>query len=198
MGIKIPEGYSNVSLLFTCDGSPKEKVTSFGVLSLDLSTPTAVEIADIVYPLCIASGRPFATTGMLNNWAFLGVSVSQTVDGFPVIGQHLSTVLGTAGGQTPPSNVALLVKKVTGSGGRHNRGRMYVPPCGVASTGLDASGNYLSGGQGAQQLKWTQLYTALIAAELVPQLFHSDDTPPTPVTGFSVESQMATQRRRMR
>jgi len=198
MGIIIPESYSNVSLIFTCEGSIKEKVTSFGIHSADLDQPTPDIVADDVRSAFSGSGRPFNAASMLNEWTFEGVVVTQTIDGLPVIGALLDPIHGTAAADPPPSNVALLIKKQTALGGRKNRGRMYVPPAGVSQSALDASGNFKSGEQAGQQTKYDGAFGALETGDYVMFLFHSDSTAPTPITGFSVESQVATQRRRMR
>lgn len=198
MGIIIPEGYSNCSFIFTCLGSVKEKVTSLGVISLDLVQPTAADIADQMQAIWSASGRPFAAASMTNDYTFKGCSVTQTVDGFPVVGTELVDVVGTVNSDSPPSNTAVIVKKVTAAGGRKNRGRMFVPPAGLGEASIDSSGFYGSGTQAAFQALYTTAIVAMVAADLAPFLFHSDATDPTPITALSVESQVATQRRRMR
>jgi hypothetical protein len=99
-------------------------------------------------------------------------------------------------------NTAVLVKKVTGLGGRHQRGRMYVPGYraeSVFSYGVIDSTNLL-GLQGA-----ADDFLAGIDGATGPWiemvLLHTDTAPstaPTTVTQLSVSPRLASQRRRLR
>lgn len=98
-----------------------------------------------------------------------------------------------------PANCALLVKKVTAAGGRKNRGRWYFPWC-LADSEVDELGfidvtvrNAIAGlFDDAFDLMATQ------TPPVVPVILHATSVPdPTPLTAFVVETQIATQRRRL-
>jgi hypothetical protein len=135
---------------------------------------------------------------MSTQYTFEGVSVTKTVSGLPVLGQHLVAHPGTATLPPCPSNTSLLIKKQTTLGGRKGRGRMFVPPFGVQEVEVDASGFIGSTILGINQGYWSSFLTDLGSDDLDPYLFHSDATAPSLITGLSIESQVATQRRRMR
>lgn len=117
---------------------------------------------------------------------------------------------GVAGGlpmSTPPSNLALLVKKISASGGRYNRGRNYWP--GFLSEGdLDEVGLVGSAARAAIQTDMTAFLTALAAPAgdasvngTAMYILHDETSPvttPTAVTSYIVDAVAATQRRRMR
>lgn len=105
---------------------------------------------------------------------------------------------GTAGTAPLPNNCAVLVAKISTSGGRRNRGRMYIP-C-PAETAVDGAGVLSTGERGA----WQTAMNAWIEGEFTagwgsPAILHQ--TPPyapTTITNLVVRSKIATQRRRMR
>lgn len=98
-----------------------------------------------------------------------------------------------------PPNISVLVRKNTALGGRSGRGRMYIPGIGEGST---LTGGVLRAGDvGALQADLDAMHAQLIAANLRPLLLHSPDAPiadVTEVTSFTVDTRVATQRRRLR
>lgn len=114
-------------------------------------------------------------------------------------GEAPATSAGTAAGNTCPPQVTALVRKLTAAGGRAGRGRLYFPgvPEGQVS------------GAGILSNAWITNLPAAMAATMalldaggaVPVLLHAAGSPiatPTPITGFTVAAQCATQRRRNR
>jgi hypothetical protein len=97
-------------------------------------------------------------------------------------------------GCTP--NVAILVTKNTGLGGRRGRGRMYIP--GVTEDGVGAVGQLAEATQEAFQDQCNAFLVLMTLAGLPVVLLHSDATTPTAVTSLSVSNRVATQRRRLR
>lgn len=97
-----------------------------------------------------------------------------------------------------PQNCAYLIKKITGVGGRRNRGRMYVP--GVPENVVDAAGNLLAAEIDAIQGMLGTWFTALQAITALgdPVILHNNSSTPTPITSFQCDPRIATQRRRMR
>jgi hypothetical protein len=120
--------------------------------------------------------------------------------------------LATAMGASAPS---VLVRKNTALGGRRGRGRIYLP--GISESNIDPGG-YLNGTYLASvQSNFVSLMTDWLTINCVPTVTHSAnliDNPspppfqipdptwvpigPTVVTSFSVQAQVATQRRRQR
>lgn len=108
-------------------------------------------------------------------------------------------VTGNATGDSDSPNVATLVRKNTGFGGRTGRGRFFLP--GAPSTYLNQDGTFGSTWPVTLQARLDDWYTAQLAAGLVPVLLHSEDSPvttPMPIVGFSADIRVATQRRRLR
>lgn len=198
MGVIIPEGFYQAAYSFTVQGAVKDTVTTLGGSSLDLGSQTAEEIADVLYGIVSTSGNVFAANAMTNKWTFQGVTVTLMTGTGPIVASHIEPYVGTISADNPPSNCCILVKKNTAAGGRKNRGRMYVPAAVMGESSVDAAGFLGTGVQAAYQTQWDAFKSALDADDQVPALLHSDATAPTEITSFSVESQIATQRRRLR
>lgn len=198
MGIVVPEGYSDVTLIVTAAGITREFTTSIGIAPITLDPPTPAEIADNFYDISTAADRPWHPSLMSNQYTFQGVSVRTTVDGLPLIGTHLDPVQGTNSLGPSPCNCALLVKKNTAAGGRKNRGRMYVTPHIIAETHVNAVGVIDDDVVATVQTWFDSWVDDIVGLDYEGVLFHSDSTTPTQLSSLSVESLIATQRRRMR
>ena len=101
---------------------------------------------------------------------------------------------------TLPVNCAVLVKKGTSRGGRRNRGRFYLP--GTTSEGAVSEDGVISSGQViALQGACDAFLGDLVVAGLPMYVLHNDPpvgVTPAPVTSLTVDSVIATQRRRLR
>jgi hypothetical protein len=106
--------------------------------------------------------------------------------------------IGTGGTGVLPSNCSVLVKKLTGVGGRQNQGRNFWPSM-VAEGSVDARGLInaatVTAFQNAFNAVWTDLSTP---ADSDPVILHSSLLTPTLLIGLAVAPLIATQRRRMR
>jgi hypothetical protein len=105
--------------------------------------------------------------------------------------------LGVTQTSTPPA-VAVLVRKATATGGKRGRGRFYLPWC-VATTSIDEGGNVSSAALTNLQTKATAFKTQLAATPSptpMVLLHQVGSSTPSPVTGLSVDSRVASQRRR--
>lgn len=97
-----------------------------------------------------------------------------------------------------PNNCAILVAKISTSGGRRNRGRMYIP-C-PAESQVDGAGVLTTTYRG----QWQTAMDDWIEGEALagwgsPAILHqTGPTAPTTVTNLVVRSKIATQRRRLR
>lgn len=102
---------------------------------------------------------------------------------------------GTTGVGAVP-NTAMLVRKVTGLGGRSNRGRLYLP--GVSTSVITDTGQIGSTALGDYQEVWDTWLTGLDGEGITPVILHSSSSDPTAITSMRVEPVLATQRRRLR
>lgn len=116
----------------------------------------------------------------------------------PITGSKLRNVTGTKSALTVPINSALLLQKTTARGGRMGRGRCFLPPIWTAEGNIDQSGVVTSFDLSGIQTLWDSALTALLASDCPPVLLHSDGSTPDPITSWTVNQTLATQRRRMR
>jgi hypothetical protein len=200
MGIIVPSdtAYWNITFLWTISGQPKTFSTSIGVLDIDLSPRDGATVVDIAHGWQVSGGGPFANTNYPTTWQMIGIDAMQVVDDEPIIFQNRDGATGTSSEDLPPPNVSLLVKKLTASGGRHNRGRFYFGSAILQNDAVSDAGFITTVFVNAYQTMFDTLYSDIVNDDFVPTLFHSDATAPTPITSFFVESQVATQRRRLR
>lgn len=104
-----------------------------------------------------------------------------------------------AGGITNPScpwNTAYLVKKTTGQAGRANRGRLYLP--GVEEEDVDNAGIIETVKLGSIQTALAAFQTAVETNDFTLEILHNSVTTPTSVVALQCQTQVATQRRRLR
>lgn len=121
----------------------------------------------------------------------------------PIVAEStLAPYDGGAGGSVLPQNCALLVRKVTGLGGRKNRGRMYIPSivqeADVSGVGrIDAADVDIF--QGVANTFLLSLAGDGSTPDLTPFILHRDGVSlPTEVVDLQVDPVIATQRRRLR
>ena len=103
------------------------------------------------------------------------------------------------GTQTDTPQICVLVRKNTALGGRAGRGRLYLP--GPSAQAIDPGGVLVGSFITNLQAAFDTFFDELEATNLPPYLLHGAGSPistPTPITGFSVQSVIATQRRRVR
>lgn len=194
MPVVIPAGFGEVTFVFT--GGPSDPMTN--VLGVDppdgMPTPDIAQLAAEAYSAAAATnpqtfqwfGVTFDRTIARRNLA----GVMQTAE-FPV------GTVGEVGGQPMPFNTSVLVRKTTAIGGRRGRGRWYF----MGANELDSSdGAFLdTGPRNAYQGAFTNMFNDLVADLLNPVVLHDTAAvAPTPITGFSVQARLATQRRRLR
>lgn len=187
----IPAGFAQVNLQFTGSGVPTGAEMTFGVKANTVTNAT--DIAELAGDACVTANiRSLYTSGMTlsNVHAKIGPNVSGPS------GDSVETQTGTAGGDTSPPNVALLIKKSTAVGGRKGSGRMFLP-C-IAENRTDAGGGITSTLLTAAQTVFDDLRSELIALDIDMVLLHNDATTPNDVTALTVQALAATQRRRLR
>lgn len=196
MTITIPVGFGMCQIRWIVSGSSRESVSTFGY---DPATLDPDGNAFAIHGALTASGRPCVAGNMVVGWTYLGVRTLEMDDTGPISGQFDGNVIGSATGNPTPPNVAVLVRKATASGGRRNRGRMYLPPIYPGEENIGPNGTIAATQLGEVSTRWNAFRTAMTSAVLPIVLFHSESPfTPTPVTNFVVQAQVATQRRRLR
>jgi len=198
--VPVLDGYSEVTLVWQALASIKEFTCSFGVLDISLGDRTATEIADDVYGAAIAGSSICEAGAMMDDYRFLGVKCAKGTSTGDILGQVLATITGSVSDSCPPSNCALLIHKSTALGGRRYRGRFFAPMAWINEGAVDSVGVVTGSTISSAISRWNEFYDNVLAAELTPVLFHQGAGAPVPtaITGFQVQSQLATQRRRMR
>lgn len=196
----IPPGYGAVKLSWQMTGKAAPVSCTFGVQAITLAGPYT-DIPDDVFAAATASGSIFEPSLSGTQWRFLPVEMVYNDAGTMVgVASSADAVSGTFSGLVPPSvNCSLVVKKLSAVLGRKNRGRFYAPITMVDEGGIDQMGNISAIPFGSALAMWQGFFDNLDAiTELVPVILHSAVGSPTPITSFVLESQIGTQRRRMR
>lgn len=187
----IPSGFAQCNLRFGGIAAPLGSEVVLGINQPDFG-PGPIDVAEVVADHWVSDILPLQSSAL----------VLQSVlckFGPDVDGPSAEFTVGTAGGAaatTVPPNVALLVRKNTASGGRKNRGRMFVP--GIVEGNVDQSGDMDGTVLGNWQTALDDFLDGLDTAQHTMVLLHGDDTDPTTVTSLTAQVRVATQRRRLR
>ena len=194
----IPVGFANVVALFQVTGDSELMQTSLGVDHSTFGTdPT--EIAQRVWTSFMSE----LGGGMSTEIELVSVDVVVGQDGGDPITTNVPMGISGLDGDFPlPPNTALLIKKSTGTGGRRGRGRMFIPGFSLFGQ-IDPAGVIGSTRLGELQTATTDWYEGLlddtVDPALPPVLFHATAPfTPSPILTLSVDSKVATQRRRLR
>lgn len=131
-----------------------------------------------------------------NTLTLSGLVVKQGPD---ATGLFIVTAPGLSGdlaGDTESPQVAILVRKNSNVGGRANRGRSYQPGviAGETTVGGTLSGTY----QTLLQTAYDDFMDDLNAGGIDLAIEHANGDPLTPMQSMSIDSTVATQRRRVR
>lgn len=198
MGVIVPTGDMQMTWIFTNSLTSKEFTFSIGFLDNgSLDTDPAV-LAEALYDEFVTASTGFCAAGnMATGWHFEGISGFYQSLGGPVLGSHLVQVNGSGSDNDIPVNCAFLCKKNTAAGGRAGRGRLYAPPIMPALT-TDTDGK-IDGTQASisgDQINDNALSVG--GSGWLACVHHSDGSPGNAITSIVGQSQLATQRRRMR
>lgn len=203
--INLPAFYSLISLHFSGTPLPYGATTTFGYSQVSGGeTPTAIA-TKMLAALRHASG-PFASTN--GTYSASVILLDCTVKNGPFDTGPEATVAdggglsGGAGDAVPP-NTAHLVDKRTSFGGRHYRGRSFIP--GMLDVQVDSAGLIPSASVTALNTRWTFVRTQMEVGGSFLALLHSYDPDlgesplaPTAITSLAVPARVATQRNRLR
>lgn len=202
--VEVPDGYGLGQLRWRLDGDPEEMLCSIGVKLI----PSPLSVNDAAANLADSWGTTWTESTLHEGWTFVGATMRYGPLGEGPVGESIRNDGGTASGVSIPNNCAFLVRKITGFGGRKNRGRIYLPGGYLDHTHVGSGGGIdPSEVSGAQDLMDTFFTTLTTAAAFLnpPYLFHGRDESadpdlfqPTVMTAFQVQNRIATQRRRMR
>jgi len=207
----IPEGFAQYTVNFAGVNVPNGAAMVVGCSNdLDLTANQIAEQAFGVFALAVPD-MCTSDVSLVSVDAKLGPNETGGIGSFSA-----TAVPGAVGGTSLSPGSAILVEKITDTGGRRGRGRMYWP--GVYDGWVDDNGALGSGIAAQVNGFMSDLREALILADIPPYLFHSPsytwaivggqprrvyDDPgtvpaPYPVTSLVADAIIATQRRRLR
>lgn len=192
MSLVIPVGFAQIAYRWSLAGDPEYMISTIGmdVSELGGSVSNAANTA---------WEAAWVPSNFSHDWTYRGCIAYIGQDGGPpVIQETPRAITGThATMDTTPQNVSLLVRKGTDHGGRAGRGRMFLPPFALDEGNVSVNGMLDDG-----FVVDTQAILAgfLVAADWV--LLHDTATPgspaPYPITNLTLDTRIATQRRRLR
>lgn len=196
----IPVGYSEATFLFSRAGGTRDAMWTLGLDDELFALDTPFDIAYACQQAAaFGTDAPYLAANMQASWTFKGVRVTKMQEVGPWTQEFLYPVVGTITDAAVPPNSAILVRKLVSAGGRRNRGRFFVPPVYPVEGSIDSGGNIAAGSVAILQTRYTKLFTNLTDVELKPRLFHAEAPfTPSTITGFAVQTTVATQRRRLR
>lgn len=205
MGVRIPVGGVQIVLRWASSGDPEEMLSTIGATGRG-PAGSAQELATNLQALTATNLTP--ASSMIVGWSFVGVRVYVQQDSDSAeVGESTVTVAGTSSAQSLPSNCAVLVRKRTAVAGRGGSGRMFIPPANINEQDVTNNGTINASSLTPYQTRVNSWFGAvngyLDTDDLC--LFHdlggasgTEVLPGDVITGLVVDSQIATQRQRMR
>lgn len=196
MGVQIPVGFGQVRCVYQLGGSVYPSIVTW---NYDPGTIDPAAHIDSIYSAVVHASGPVQASRINDNWIFLGVQITEVDDTGPISAEKMVSVVGTFAGGSLPPNCAVLLRKSTGLGGRRNRGRMFVPPVWPVEGSVSGAGVLGTGIPATIEGWWNFTRTTMATAGFPWVLCHSEAPfTPTPITGLSCDTRVASQRRRLR
>lgn len=196
MAVTIPVGFGQMTVKWRFTGATRDSVV---VIGYDPPTVDPGAHATAIHGILVAASRPCNAASMIVGWSYVGVSCTEMDDAGPLTAEFPGLVDGSRAGQAITPNVAMLIRKVTASGGRRNRGRIFTPPTYVLESEVDIAGLINATPRGVLGTMWNGVRTDMATAGFPWVIFHgAAPFTPTPVTNLVTDSIVATQRRRLR
>lgn len=190
----IPVGYAQANLVFGGIAAPTGAEVTLG-LDIGGFTGSPTDAAEEVRDSWVSNVMPDLGNNLI-------LSVVRVKFGPITTGPSGEASSGAAGGDgtngASPA-VSYLARKHTDFGGRAGSGRFYIP--GVTENAINVDGSLTSAKRTDLTDGITSFAAALVVANLDPVLLHGVGSPlvaPTPITSFTVDPFVATQRRRQR
>lgn len=201
--LHIPDTCGIATFRWSFAGKVNPVSTAIGY-RVTLGSTTPAEAADVLYDNLTASlGGPCKAAEMLSSWSFIGVDCIQN-DGGVLVGGASSgpTVVGakSSSGGRMIMNTSLVVKKRTARIGHQFRGRCYWPVTSMAEGEIDSLGMIDAGSLTTFQADIDTFFNGVqVDGTVTLVLLHTDPAVvETDISSMTVESQVGTQRRRMR
>lgn len=200
MALIIPPGFAQIAFELQLTNDDEPIITTLG---LDLDAVAGTQIADLAFQAFALEIMPVVSNAytLVRATAYVG----NDGPGPLVYDSSLTGVTGANTGNPLPQNCAWLMRKRTDLAGRRGRGRMYIP--GVMESEVSPTGvidtTTVTGLQAAADDFYDRLTTGVDQAATPPVVLHrsegiGEEPAPTPITSFTVDSVIATQRRRLR
>ncbi len=191
----IPPGYAAISMPFAHSGLARRAFITFGVKN-NTGQTTPQSIANAVFTAAAA------TTSLLSRIdadVVMGPVIAAVGQdgGAPLSGEGANTQAGGLVGSSVPSNVAVLIKKTSATGGRIGRGRSFLPWA-VDEATVDQVGIIAVSQVALIQTAVTNFLNNLSTGNVPMVILHSTalSLPPL-VTALTPDRLVATQRRRL-
>lgn len=190
----IPTGYAEATWLFAGSDLPLGAAMTLGldVGGYALSPDAAAEE-------CFNALSSNVMANLPSGIQLIGTTVKFGPNDLGPVGIYTNTSTGGDSDDSSPPNVSWLIRKQTASGGRPNRGRMYMP--GLAEGEVGGDGVINPAKVAVIQTGFDGFGADLATAVLTPVVLHSEGSPvtiPTVITALTVDGRAATQRRRLR
>jgi hypothetical protein len=198
MTVFIPEDYGLAEFRHQLSGDAEPMITTCG-FHIPGDAATADQVAEQFGDAWSGAGHPFDPTYATTLWTFTECVVTMRKDGDLYEGVEVYGLPGANTTTQPPSNCALLIRKNSGVLGRRNRGRFYQPPFDIPMTYVDVRGGLSGTLTTRKQAEYQSFFDDADAAATPLVILHSvSEILPRVITSLSVQSTLATQRRRMR
>lgn len=192
--VLIPDGFGQINWIFGGDAAP-----TGAQVTLAYEVPSGGGGPDDEAEFFFALWRDEVLPAQSSAITLEGVLVKHGPNATGPSGTFTGTEDGGASELAAPPNVALLVQKRTGFGGRTGRGRMFIP--GIPEGQIDSSGNISEGVRADFETRLGELHAGMVVASAPPVLLHGSSGPlslPFPITQLTVAGRTATQRQRLR
>lgn len=190
MSDRVPVNFFETTMHFEVPGQSGDVIVSLGWNGADSSTePDYLGVNDALAGLQGNIASPCVMRLITYNLGSPGADNP--------VHEETVEVPGLASGVTHSPATAILVQKRSLSGGRRNRGRAFYP--GAEKNSVGGDGIIAAATVTGIQTNWDDMVTDMQALGYAPHIFHqSAPFAPTGVSAFSVQSQIATQRTRLR
>jgi hypothetical protein len=193
----IGTGYGEVTLRWRAVTTTRDSTVVIGFKNNPSDNPSV--IAASLNSLMTATGAIGNAAKFSSTYAWRGVRVVVERGSGPEIADVTANTIGTLVADPVPPNSAFLVRKNTLFGGRHGRGRMFLPPIFAAETAVDSVGALSGATITALQTQMTAMVGTFAGANYNMYLLHNvSEIPPYAVDTLIVQPVVATQRRRLR
>jgi hypothetical protein len=202
----VPVGYFAGKLRWRLAGDAEEIICTIGMKPHGTEGRPPTDVAEALYVAWLAS---FGVEGMMASYTFVGTSIKiGGPEGDGEAADYDKPVQGVEPNSTVPQNSAILVKKKSGRGGRHNSGRMFLPPCYFDQNQVDDAGVLVPAvvtGINANLENFRDSIgddspaAGAPLADMDLVIFHNDEgREPTPITSLICDNRLASQRQRLR